>query len=251
MSEDSLELVFGLIDDYYVPRSRKKKSSHHQEAAAPTGMAAQDLLGNCGPSADVLGNLGPPARQPATTASTSAASASTSAVGASGNDVVARALVAAREDGKHLEDLLAVLSRAPAHAASTGRSTTEQLQRLQAEVRETELQLQQMLDELRVLQAELQVEGMGYGALAPKLASLAHWQERVLTNPLVGRARMHTSAGAAPSTILPTAHSFLQQQQRRPVKELDKGAALAPPAQSSSRGGVVVLGRPLFARRVS
>ena len=53
-------------------------------------------------------------------------------------------------------------------------------------------------------------------ALAPKLAALAAWQERVLSNALVARVRLHT--GASPSMSVPgvpTANQFIQQQPRQ------------------------------------
>ena len=54
---------------------------------------------------------------------------------------------------------------------------------------------------------------MRSSALAPKLAALAHWQECVLSNPLVGRVRMHTTGGYELSPpVLPTASQFIQQR---------------------------------------
>ena len=102
LSNKSLKLVFGLIDDYYQGVYR-----------GPTQPSTAELLGNlapCGQSS--LGTL--------------AAVADVHDHGQS--DVIMRAMRVADSDGQRLDELLALLTAAQAHASATAGISLDQLQ---------------------------------------------------------------------------------------------------------------------------
>lgn len=139
LSNKSLELVFGLIDDYY----------HSVQGESQPSTA--DLLGNLGPSAGRASRLGPStnsAGSPSRAGRAGSSSSSSTDPTGRGLDtlvaaadeqeppqgppsttdaVVRRAMLAAQSDGRRLEELLNVLSAAQRHA-STSAASRDQIQ---------------------------------------------------------------------------------------------------------------------------
>lgn len=104
LSNKSLDLVFGLIDDYYQGVHR-----------GPSQPSTADLLGNIAPSKGL--------------AALAAAADVHDVHGTSDQaDVIARAIHVADADGQRLEELLALLSAAQSHASATAGISREQLQ---------------------------------------------------------------------------------------------------------------------------
>lgn len=242
LSNKSLDLVFGLIDDYY------------QHGPPAQLHSTADLIGNIGPSADLLGNLGPSSSSDSSSLSALAAAAD---VHGQSVDVIRRALSVADTDGRRLYELYDLLSTAQANSANVGFSREHLQVRIMSCLRTRHMphmcnmyahghghgatcvrptvqrarprrprnpcvhmdgallvptqRLDAELGEIRNLLAELTSIERGFSVdarsseLAPKLAALAHWQECVLSNALVARMRMHTGAGPNVATAVSAA----------------------------------------------
>lgn len=199
LSNKSLELVFGLIDEYYV------KSERPNERVAPS---TAELLGNIAPS---TGSSTSPSQGLDALLTTAAGEANPL------HELVVRAISVANRDRERLEELVAVLAAAQERASSTPEMPHEQLEQLDADLSE----IRNLLRELKGIEQACCVDNLGdpserHNALAPHLAALAAWQERVLSNALVNRAHMHTRSHRAPAGRVgqgaPTATQFIQGQ---------------------------------------
>lgn len=135
-------------------------------------------------------------------------------------DVVRRAMAVAEADGARMKDLILLLNAAQSHASSTSSTSHDQLQRLETEAAE----IMNLLAELKSIQRDLNAETR-FTAIAPKLASLAAWQECVLNNTLIARMRLHEGAGLT----APTATQFVERQ--RPIQTMP--LTQSPTQQSS------------------
>ena len=107
-------------------------------------------------------------------------------------------------------------------------------------MRDTRAQLRLFLRELLEVQKSFVSETVTHpGALAPKLAALAHWQECVLHHPLVAHARRHTHAASSvasamqlATSALTTAQQFIAQPSTRAPQVARKTPTLATPKWS-------------------
>jgi len=222
LSATNLELVLDMIDTHYAGPGEDE----------PTGQ--EDLLGNLGPGpAD--------ARRPVMAVPTSTANRQSSPDGTT-DVVTGRALAVAKADGKRLEELLTVLDCAPARARTVPGVSREKLQQLELEVRETRVQLRNLLAELREIQTSF-VEDLRPSSLAPKLAALAHWQESVLHNPLIARARHHTQTGGerAPQSLgagSKSMHHFLEQPKQVAASSVVRKATVVQGQRASASSSV-------------
>ena len=220
LSSTNLDLVLDMIDSHY----RAPKPGRSATVAFDSGQNPADLLGNLGPPGGNLGrscvpiaNTVPERRQPTTAFRVPMAVKQGDRPHGGGRQpqasevdvIIVRALGVAKADGKRLEELLSVLEKVTDKARASPATTPQQLQQLEQEVRDTRHQLRQMLKELNEIQKSFVAETFVHvGALAPKLSALAHWQDTVIHNPLVARARQHTEDGSLAS-LRTTAQQFL------------------------------------------
>ena len=140
LSNKSLELVFGLIDDYYQHVYR-----------GPQQPSTAELLGNLAPSS---GNVG---------RGLDALVAAADAQERSGplNEVITRAMGVADADGKRLEELLIVLNAAQNHASSSSGTSREHIARLDSDLTE----VKSLISELRGIQVCMSAQASAEGCL--------------------------------------------------------------------------------------
>lgn len=123
LSNKSLELVFGLIDDYY-----------QHVYCGPQQPSTAELLGNLAPSSGHHGQ--------GLDALVAAADVANVAARAEERkkeplpDVIVRAMHIAEADGKRLQELLVVLTAAQSHASVSPGTPREHLQRLDSDLSE-------------------------------------------------------------------------------------------------------------------
>lgn len=237
LSNKSMDLVFGLIDEYY--QSVYNKGPHQPSTA--------ELLGNFAPSSSLqAGAEGPwqggSSSDQGLDALVAAADVHEGYMNEAERAMVVRATSVADADGKRLEELAHVLTVAQEHANSSASCTTEHIQRIDSEL----VEVRSLLTELKGIRGSFSTEQY-FNAVAPKLAALAHWQERVLNNALVARVRLHTGGGAGSlaSPGVPTASQFIQQQQQqcapRPVAHTPASTAF-PVRNAQSATSYTTLG---------
>ena len=205
LSNKSMDLVFGMIDEYY--QSVYNKGSHQPSTA--------ELLGNLAPNPSMGGpwsHAGGNSSDQGLDALVAAADVHEGHLSDGERDVIVRAMAVASADGERLEELVHVLEIAQEHANSSASCTSDHVNRIDSEL----IEVKSLVTELKGIQASF---GPGQrSAIAPKLAALAHWQERVLHNPLVARVRLHTGGGAGGLSTapgVPTASEFIQKQQQQ------------------------------------
>lgn len=230
LSNKSLELVFGLIDEYYV-----KSEQPSERCTANT--------------AELLGNLAPSTGS-STAHGTGLDALLEAADGGTANplhDLVVRAIGVADRDRKRLEELVSVLSEAQARASSAPDTPHEQLEQLDSDLAE----IRSLLVELKGIEQACCMETISnaserHAALAPRLAALAQWQERVLSNALVNPAHMqaqgHRVAASRAVQAAPTATQFIQQHQPHspyvaPAQYMSMAPALHQPGAFVAQNG--------------
>jgi len=240
LSNSNLELVLELIDDYY---QRGPMRGQHGAMAGSEGGGTDvaALLGNFGPRSEGGGSSSHTHHGSHSShvshASPTGARSSAAEPQDENSRIIARALIVATTDAKRLEELLRVMEGVPAHARRAPGASRAWLAQLDEEVHDTTEQLHELLGELREIHQSLIAESRP-GDLTSKLALLASWQESVLTNPLVQRARMHMGSQSRGGGMQ-TAHHFLLQHpaQSAPAPPPTRTTVTAQPAPRKSGGG--------------
>ena len=151
-----------------------------------------------------------------------------------------RALKVADADSMRIEELLMVLRAAERHAETLSPSSGSA-----AFIANEIIEVERLLNELREIKSTLGKSRSSATssptALASQLAALAAWQGRVLNNPVVARARMHTAPAPNPVAmqrarphVSTGAHSFARQPPQCGQHHAPSGAMAAAPLHPSA-----------------